>query len=79
VYKKIDVVGTSDESYADATRAAVAEAGKTVRNMSWFEVKEQRGAIRDGEVIEFQVTVSIGFRVEPETVSGGGGGKKKKG
>jgi dodecin len=73
VYKKIDVVGTSKKSFAEATRAAVEEAGKSVRGLSWFEVKEMRGAIQDGEVAEFQVTVSIGFKVEGE------GGKKKKG
>jgi hypothetical protein len=64
VYKKIDVVGTSPTSFAEATRVAVEEASKSVRNMSWFEVSEQRGAIRDGKVAEFQVTLSIGFRVE---------------
>jgi dodecin len=64
VYKKIDVVGTSPNSFADATRAAVEEAAKTVRNMSWFEVAEMRGAIRDGKVSEFQVTLRIGFRLE---------------
>lgn len=73
VYKKIDVVGTSKKSFAEATRTAVEEAGKSVRGLSWFEVKEMRGAIQDGEVTEFQVTVSIGFKVEVE------GGKKKKG
>jgi dodecin len=63
-YKKIEVVGTSSESVAEAIRAAVAEAGKTVRNMSWFEVGEIRGAIKSGKVAEFQVTVGIGFKVE---------------
>ncbi len=63
-YKKIEVVGTSPNSYADATRAAVEEAAQTVRHMSWFEVVEQRGAIRDGKVTEFQVTLRIGFRLE---------------
>lgn len=63
-YKKIEVVGTSPSSFADATRAAVEEAAKTVRHMSWFEVAEQRGAIRDGKVTEFQVTLRIGFRLE---------------
>lgn len=64
VYKKIEVVGTSPTSFADATRAAVEEAAKTMRHMSWFEVVEQRGAIRDGKVTEFQVTLRIGFRLE---------------
>ena len=64
-YKLIDVVGTSPDSMAAAVKNAVAEASKTVRNMSWFEVVEQRGAIRDGKVLEFQVTVRIGFKLEP--------------
>jgi dodecin len=64
VYKKIEVVGTSPTSFADATRVAVEEAAKTMRHMSWFEVVEQRGAIRDGKVTEFQVTLRIGFRLE---------------
>jgi dodecin len=64
IYKKIEVVGTSTTSFADAVRSAVKEAGKTVRKMSWFEVAEERGAIKDGEVSEFQVTVRIGFKVE---------------
>jgi flavin-binding protein dodecin len=64
VYKKIEIVGTSKDSFAEAVRVAVAEAGKSVRHMNWFEVVEQRGAIKDGKVLEFQVTVRIGFKVE---------------
>jgi flavin-binding protein dodecin len=64
VYKKIEIVGTSPVSFAEATRSAVEEAARTVRNMSWFEVTEQRGAIRDGKVAEFQVTLKVGFKVE---------------
>jgi flavin-binding protein dodecin len=64
VYKKIEIVGTSPVSFAEATRAAVEEASRTVRNMSWFEVSEQRGAIRDGKVTEFQVTLKVGFKVD---------------
>ncbi len=63
-YKKIEIVGTSPNSYQEATRNAVAEAGKSVRNMSWFEVAEMRGAIRDGQVTEFQVTLRVGFKIE---------------
>ncbi len=63
-YKLIDVVGTSPDSLAGAVKNAVAEASRTIRNMSWFEVVEQRGAIRDGRVHEFQVTVRIGFKLE---------------
>ncbi len=64
VYKKIEVVGTSKESFAAATKAAIAEGGKRVMGMSWFEVAEMRGAIKNDQVSEFQVTVRIGFKVE---------------
>jgi len=63
-YKKIELVGTSPVSFAEAVKAAVAEAGKTVRHMSWFEVIEQRGCIKDEKVAEFQVTLRIGFKLE---------------
>ncbi len=64
VYKKIEVVGASKKSLTDAIKVAVARAAESVKNMSWFEVVEQRGAIRDGKVAEYQVTVKIGFRVD---------------
>lgn len=64
VYKKIDVVGTSPVGYAEATQAAVEHASRSIRHMSWFEVVEQRGAIKDGKVAEFQVTLRIGFKLE---------------
>ncbi len=64
IYKLIDVVGTSPNSFAEAVKNAVSEAGKTVHHMNWFEVIEDRGAIKDSKVSEFQVTVRIGFKLE---------------
>ncbi len=64
VYKLIELTGTSSNSMEDAVQRAIAEAAKTVRNMSWFEVAETRGAIKDGKVAEWQVTLKIGFKIE---------------
>ncbi|HTS68747.1 MAG TPA: dodecin [Terriglobia bacterium] len=64
IYKITELVGTSPVSFAEAVRAAVAEAAKTVRNMSWFEVVGERGRIEDGKVAEFQVTIKVGFKLE---------------
>ncbi len=64
VYKKIELVGTSGNSFSEAAANAVAKAAQTVRNMSWFEVVEQRGQVADGEIRQYQVTVAIGFHVE---------------
>jgi flavin-binding protein dodecin len=63
-YKITELVGTSPTSFDEATKAAVAEAAKTLRNMDWFEVVDERGKIKDGVVAEFQVTVKIGFKIE---------------
>jgi dodecin len=64
VYKIVEVVGTSPMSFAEAVKSGVEEAGKTVQHMGWFEVVEMRGALKDGKVSEFQVTLKIGFKVE---------------
>lgn len=63
-YKVTELVGTSPVSFAEATKAAVAEAAKTLRKMAWFEVVEERGRIADGKVQEFQVTLKVGFKIE---------------
>lgn len=63
-YKKIEIVGTSPNSFSEAVQNGIKRAGKTVKNMDWFEVVENRGRIQDGAVAEFQVTLKIGFRIE---------------
>jgi flavin-binding protein dodecin len=61
VYKKIEVVGSSPKGFEDAIKNALARAGKTVRNMRWFEVTETRGDVENGKVGHWQVTLKIGF------------------
>lgn len=63
-YKVTELVGTSPISFAEAAKAGVAEAAKTLRNLEWFEVIEERGRIDKGMVKEFQVVLKIGFRIE---------------
>lgn len=63
-YKMVTVVGTSPDSYEAAIANALSDATATVRNLSWFEVQEQRGRIVDGKVAEYQIKLQIGFRVE---------------
>ena len=63
IYRKTELVGTSNVGFDDAVKRAVERAEKTLRNVLWFEVKEQRGRI-DGNNIEYQVTIEIGFALE---------------
>jgi dodecin len=64
VYRPIEIVGSSPTSVDDAIRTALRKASQTVRNIEWFEAKEIRGQVVDGDVAHFQVTLKIGFRVE---------------
>jgi hypothetical protein len=63
-YKVVELVGTAPTSFAEAAKAAIAEASKTLRHMDWFEVVQERGRIVDGEVEEFQVALKVGFKIE---------------
>jgi len=64
IYKMVEIVGTSPISFAEAVKAGIAEASKTIRHMDWFEVVAERGRIVDGQVAEFQVTIKVGFKIE---------------
>ena len=63
-YPKIEVVGVSDESIAQAVRNALAKARETIRNIDWFEVGNIRGSVDKNGRPTFQVAVKIGFRYE---------------
>jgi len=63
-YKVVELIGTSPTSFAEATKAAIAEASKTVRHMNWFEVVRESGRIVNGKVEEFQVMLKVGFKIE---------------
>jgi flavin-binding protein dodecin len=67
VFKGITIVGTSNESFTDATNVALERAKQTLRQLRWFEVVEQRGAFRDGQ-IEYQVTLRVFFKLERDSV-----------
>ncbi|HEU5296450.1 MAG TPA: dodecin [Burkholderiaceae bacterium] len=64
VYKLLELTGSSTVSSDDAVRNAVAKAGKTMRNMHWFQVTETRGHIAGDTVAHWQVTVKVGFTLE---------------
>ncbi len=64
VYKKIELVGSSPRSIEEAVSNALARAGKTIRNMRWFEVTETRGHIENGKIDHWQVTLDVGFTLD---------------
>ena len=63
VFKGVTVVGTSNVSFSDAIQVAVERAQQTIRELKWFEIRDQRGALRNGQ-IEYQVTLEVFFRLK---------------
>ena len=65
VYKVIEIVGTSDESWEDATRAAVTTAAKTLRDLRVAEVVKLDATISDdGKVESFRARLMVSFKYE---------------
>ncbi len=62
VYQKIRLSGCSSAGIEKAIDLAIAQAGKSAKDMAWFEVVEIRGAIADGRPVEWQVTLDVGYK-----------------
>jgi flavin-binding protein dodecin len=63
VYKYIDIVGTSDTDITDAVNNAFKEASKTVKDIQWGELGRVTFRVEEGQKIEYQAEVRIGFKV----------------
>ncbi len=64
VYKTVELVGSSTRGMEEAIRNAIARAGRTLRNLRWFQVVETRGEIAEGKVSHWQVTLKVGFTLD---------------
>ena len=64
VYKVIEVIGTSTESWEKAASVAVARASKTLRDLRVAEVVELDMAIEKGKVSAYRAKVKLSFKFE---------------
>jgi len=64
VYKIIELVGTSTESWEKAADAAVKRASKTLRDLRVAEVKQLDMVIENGKVEAYRAKVSVSFKYE---------------
>lgn len=66
VYKIIELVGTSSESWEKAARAAVARAGKSLRDLRIAEISELDMQLDQGNVVAYRAKVRVSFKYEGE-------------
>ena len=64
VYKVIELVGTSTESWEKAAAAAVKQAGQKLRDLRVAEVSELDMQLKDGEVQSYRAKVKVSFKYE---------------
>ena len=64
VYKIIELVGTSSESWEKAAEAAVKKASKSLRDLRVAEVSQLDMNIKDGKIESYRTKVKVSFRYE---------------
>jgi dodecin len=64
VYKIIELVGTSTESWEKAAAAAIARAGTSLRDLRIAEVSALDMQIKDGKVDAYRAKVKVSFKYE---------------
>jgi flavin-binding protein dodecin len=64
VYKVIELVGTSTESWEKAAGAAVKQASKSLRNLRVAEISELDMVLKDGKVESYRAKVKVSFKFE---------------
>jgi flavin-binding protein dodecin len=66
VYKVVELVGTSPESWEKAVATTVATAAKTLRDLRVAEVTELDATIENGKVSLYRAKVKLSFKYEHE-------------
>jgi len=64
VYKVIELVGTSTESWEKAAAVAVERAAKSLRDLRIAEVVQLDMQIEDGKVAAYRAKVKVSFKFE---------------
>jgi flavin-binding protein dodecin len=64
VYKVIELVGTSTESWEKAANAAVERAGQTLRDLRVAEISQLDMHLENGKVLAYRAKVKVSFKYE---------------
>ncbi len=64
VYKVIELVGTSDSSWEDATKNAIELAAKSLKDLRIAEVKKLDVKVENGRVVAYRAKLSLSFKYE---------------
>ncbi len=64
VLKVLELIGSSDKSWEDATEKAIAKASETVKNIKSAWVQDQKVSVENGRITEYRVILKVTFKIE---------------
>jgi flavin-binding protein dodecin len=64
IVKVIEVIAGSDKSFDDATRKALEEAAKSVKNIKSIYIKEMTANVENNKIVSYGVNAKISFEVD---------------
>jgi flavin-binding protein dodecin len=64
VYKVIELVGTSKESWEKAATNAIERASRSLRDLRVAEIRELDLQLENGKVVAFRAKVKVSFKYE---------------
>ena len=64
IHKVIEVISQSDKGWEDAAQRAVADAGKTVKQIKSIWIKNFEGVVKNNKIVEYRVNANITFEVK---------------
>jgi len=64
IIKVIEVIASSDKSFDDATKNAVSEASKTVKNIRSVYIENMKARVEDNKITSYAVNAKISFEVK---------------
>ena len=63
ITKVIEVIGSSDKSFDDATENVLKEASKSVNNITSIYIKEMNANVTDNKIVSYGVNAKVSFEV----------------
>ena len=64
IIKVLELMASSDKSWEDAAAQAVAEAGRTVKNITSIYIQDHSAVVRNNKITEYRIDAKVSFEVE---------------
>jgi len=64
IVKVIEVIGSSEKDFTEATENAVEEVSKTVKNIKSIYIKEMNANVENQKIVSYAVNAKISFEIE---------------